>query len=105
MPKKESGRTPKESLTKRSPATKVKRHRYGRRTLAELGAYQKVLHEEATRLAALCRELAEIDAESVSFDGINRVDDGVELIYAFIDGVEMASRKEARDRRKSGADG
>jgi len=105
MAKKRSGGTPKESVKKKRARAKVKRHRYGQRTLVELRAYHKVLRGEAARLEQFCEQLAETEAQNVSFDGINRIDDGVEIIYGFVDGVEMAARKEARARRKPSADG
>ncbi len=104
MPAKKSGGSPKSSLKKKKPLQKSKRHRVGSRSLEQLDAYRKVLDEESARLDVFCRQLAQIEAERVSFDGINRIDDAVEMIYGFVDGVEMAARKETRARGKSVAD-
>jgi hypothetical protein len=104
MPKKRTAGTAKKSgETGRSRAT-AKRERFGEKSLAELRGYGKVLAEEAARLDEICRHLAETQTAGVGFDGINRIEDAVQIVYAFIDAVEMAARKEARARRSRGVE-
>ena len=104
MPKKHAARTGKKSEKKRPARAKAKRERFAGRSFSELQAYQKVLAEEAARLEEVCRQLTKTETASVGFDGINRIDDAVEIIYDFIDAVEMAARKEARAQRNRGAE-